>query len=96
MRSKQFQDKCEYWMRQQAATVFGQNPADADDLALAKAVYSGSVNREHMTGAVMTNASIGSKIDAGTVVTDSDVEYDIITENKFHTLAISYSQAGLI
>jgi hypothetical protein len=45
---------------------------------------------------VITNATIGGKIDNETEILDSELEYVVMTENKFHDLATSYKAAGLI
>lgn len=95
-RDKEFQDKVAYYMWQQANTVLDNATPDADDLDLAKGILSRQVNYEDMAMVAMTNGTIGSKIDAGTAVPDSDIEYVIVTENKFHDLATAYKSAGII
>ncbi len=95
-RDKDFQDNCLYFMYEQAGVVFGQGTPDADDLLLAKALWANQVKPEDMARIVMTNATVGAKIDSGSAVPDSDIEYTIKTENKFHDLALAYKSAGLI
>ena len=85
-----------YFMFEQAAVVFGQETPDADDLLLAKALWSGQVKAEDMARVVMTNATVGGKIDNEAEVLDNEIEYVVMTENKFHDLATSYKAAGLI
>lgn len=99
-RNKPFQDRCMYFMYQQADTVFGQDTPDPDDLALAKALWAGQVKAEDMARVVMTNATIGGHIDndetiTDAEITDAEIEYVVVTENKFHDLALAYSAAGL-
>jgi len=95
-RAKPFQDRCMYFMFAQADVIFGQTTPDADDLLLAKALWSGQVKPEDIARVVITNVTIGGKIDNGTEVLDSELEYVVMTENKFHDLATSYKAAGLI
>ena len=95
-RDKEFQDRVAYYMWQQANSVFDASSPDADDLALAKAIVARQVNMEDMAMVAMTNATIGGKIDAGTEVPDSDIEYVVVTEGKFHDLATAYKAAGII
>ena len=95
-KDQEFQDKCEYYMYQKASAVFAAGTPDADDLLLAKALWAGQVNRQDIARIVVTNSSIGSDIDAGTAVSESDVEYVIVTDTAFHQLALAYKSAGLI
>lgn len=95
-RSKKFQNKCLYFMYEQADVIFEDDTPDADDLLLAKALWAGQVKAEDMARIVMTNSTIGGKIDSDTTVPDSDIEYAVKTENKFHDLALAYKSAGLI
>jgi hypothetical protein len=91
-----FQERCTYYMYQKAAAVFAQETPDADDLLLAKALWAGQVKAEDMARIVVTNATVGGKVDADTTVPDSDIEYVVMTETKFHDLASAYKSAGLI
>ena len=91
-----FQDRCEYYMYQKAADIFAAESPDADDLLLAKALWAGQVNVVDMARIVVTNSSIGADIDAGNAVSESDIEYVIITDTAFHNLATAYKAAGLI
>lgn len=95
-RTKTFQDRCMYYMYEQAGVVFAQETPDPNDLLLAKAVWAGQVKAEDMARVTMTNTTIGPAIDAGNAVEDGWIEYAIKTENKFHDLAEAYSAAGLI
>lgn len=95
-KSKQFQDKVAYYMWQQANVVLDQETPNVDDLALAKAIIARQVNMEDMTMVAMTNATIGSKIDSDTEIPDSDIEYVVVSENKFNVLASAYKSAGII
>ena len=98
-RYKPFQDRCMYFFYQHADTVFGQGQdADANDLALAKHIWAGSASREDMAFAVMSNSTIGGYIDNDNPdsITDSDIEYAVVTEDRFNQLAQSYSAAGMI
>jgi len=94
--NKPFQDRCEYYFYEHARTVLEAATPDATDLAFAKAIWAGQVKVLDMTKAVMTNATVGTAIDNDTTITESDLAYVIITENKFNALAESYSAAGLI
>jgi hypothetical protein len=95
-KDKAFQDRCEYYMYQKAAAVFAQGTPDANDLLLAKALWAGQVNVVDMARMVVTNSTIGTAIDADNAVSESDIEYVIITATSFHDLAESYAAAGLI
>ena len=95
-RDKQFQDRVSYFMWQQANAVLDTETPNEDDLALAKGVIARQINVEDMTMIVITNATVGIAIDAGNAVSDSEIEYVVATENKFHDLALSYKAAGLI
>ena len=95
-RDKEFQDRVAYYMWQQANAVLDQETPDVDDLDLAKAILARQVDMEDMTMVAMTNATIGGHIDAGTDISDSDIEFVIVTENKFHDLATAYKSAGII
>ena len=95
-KDSEFQDRCEWYMYQKAAAIFGQETPDGDDLLLAKASWAGQVNIQDMARIVATNSSIGADLDAGTAVEESDIEYVIITDTAFHDLAVSYKAAGLI
>lgn len=91
-----FQDRCEYYMYQKAADIFAAQSPDADDLLLSKALWAGQVNVVDMARIVVTNSTIGAAIDQDTEVTESDIEYVIITDTAFNNLATSYKAAGLI
>ena len=95
-KNQPFQDRCQYYMFQKAAAIFADGSPDADDLLLAKALWAGNVKAEDMARIVVTNATVGGKVDSNTEVPDSDIEYVIMTEGKFHSLALAYKSAGLI
>ena len=95
-RDKQFQDRVAFYMWQQANSVLDASNSDADDLELAKKIIARTVDVEDMAMVVITNATIGSDIDSDTNPTDSDIEYVVVTENKFHDLATAYKAVGVI
>jgi len=95
-KEKIFQDRCEYYMYQKASAVFAQETPDADDLLLAKALWAKQVNVVDMARVVVTNSSIGTAIDNDTAVSESDIEYVIVTDTAFNNLATAYKAAGLI
>ena len=95
-RDPEFQDRVMFYMWVQAVTVLEATTPDTNDLALAKAIFAGSVKAEDMTRVVITNGTIGTKVDSDTAVLDSEIEYVVVTENKFNVLAQSYAAAGLI
>ena len=95
-KDKQFQARVSFYMWQQSNAVLDNAAPDADDLALAKAVIARQVNVEDMTMVAITNATIGGKIDNDSVIPDSDIEFVVATENKFHDLATAYKAAGII
>lgn len=95
-RDKQFQGRVSFFMWQQANTVLDDPAPDADDLSFAKSILSRQVSAEDMAMVVMTNATVGGKVDADQDVPDSDIEFVVVTENKFHDLAAAYKAAGLI
>jgi len=92
----QFQDRVRYYMWDRAKEILAESTPNTDDLALAKAVYAGQVAEQHMALMCITNTSIGSSIDAGSEVADTDIEWAIKTDNQFHNLALGYKAAGLI
>lgn len=95
-----FQDRCEYYMYAKAAVIFAQEIPDANDLLLAKALWAGQVKPRDMARIVVTNYDIGAAIDAGTVVSESDIEWMVYSDDTdakgFHQLAEAYKSAGLI
>ena len=105
--NKPFQDRCEYYFYEHARTVLEDATPDTTDLAFAKAIWAGQVKVLDMAKVVMTNATVGSKIDNDqktnpedtemtNPITESDLAYVVSTENKFNALAESYLAAGLI
>jgi len=92
----EFQNRCFWHMHQKAAAIFAQETPDADDLLLAKALWAGQVNQEDVARVVLTNATVGAAVDADTEVTESDIEYVIVSDTAFNDLAVSYRAAGLI
>ena len=105
--NKPFQDRCEYYFYEHARTVLEATTPDANDLAFAKAIWAGQVRVVDITKVVMTNATVGTKIDNDqkldpediTItdpITESDLAYVVTTEDKFNLLAQAYSAAGLI
>ena len=95
-KDQSFQDRCQYYMYQRAAAVFAEETPDADDLLLAKALWAGKVSMQDMARIVVTNATIGAAIDAESAITESDIEYVIVTSGAYHQLALAYKSAGLI
>jgi hypothetical protein len=91
-----FQDRCTYYMYQKATAVFAESTPDADDLLLAKALWSNKVSMQDIAKIVVTNSTIGAAIDAGNEVSESDIEYVIVTSGSYHQLALAYKSAGLI
>lgn len=91
-----FQNRCMFFMYEQADIVFGQTTPDADDLSLAKAIWAGQVKPDDMARVVITNATVGSKVDVDQDIPDSDIEYVVKSDGKFHDLALAYKAAGLI
>ena len=95
-KDRSFKYKCFWYMHQKAATIFAQETPDADDLLLAKALWAGQVKAEDVARIVATNSTIGAAIDNGTAISESDIEYVIVTDTAFHDLATAYKAAGLI
>ncbi len=93
---KAFQDRCTYYMYQQAGVVFAQLTPDPDDLLLAKALWSGNVSMQDVARIVVTNATIGAAIDAGNTIAEGDIEYVILSSGAFHQMALAYKSAGLL
>jgi len=91
-----FQDRCTYYMYHKATAVFAESTPDADDLLLAKALWSNKVSMQDIAKIVVTNSTIGAAIDAGNEVSESDIEYAIVTSGSYHQLALAYKSAGLI
>lgn len=100
-RDKEFQDRVMFYMWNRANAILDaekETPGstDSDDLSLAKAIFANQVRSDDMTMIVLTNATIGSAVDADSAVSESDLEYVVSTENKFNDLAQAYVAAGLI
>lgn len=97
-RTKQFQDMNEYYIRAKATSVLTDGSPDTDDLKLAKAVYSRTVNREDIAMIAVDNSTIGAAIDEGNDIQESWVEYVWVGVDSpsFHNLAVSMVAAGLI
>jgi len=91
-----FQDRCTYYMYQKATAVFAESTPDADDLLLAKALWSNKVSMQDIAKIVVTNSTIGAALDASNEVSENDIEYAIVTSGAFHQLALAYKSAGLI
>jgi len=105
--NKPFQDRVEYYFYEHARDVLEATTPDTTDLAFAKAVWSGQVKVLDMAKVVITNATIGTKIDNDqkinpedteitNPITESDLVFVVSTEDKFNALAESYLAAGLI
>lgn len=93
---KTFKLRCEYYFYERSREVFDLETPAAVDLAFAKAIWAGQVAILDMTKAVITNSSVGANIDAGTAISESDIEWVVKTDDKFNDLANSYLDAGLI
>lgn len=106
-----FQDRCAYYMYQKAAVIFSDENPDPDDLLLAKALWANQVKHIDMARIVITNDSIGAKIDNGEKINpedetltdpvlDSQIEWVIYSDDTgakgFHQLALAYKSAGLL
>lgn len=94
--NKAFQKRCMFFMYEQADIVFNQDPPDPDDLSLAKAIWAGQVRPNDMARIVITNATVGGKVDTDQNIPDSDIEFVIKSDGKFNDLASAYKAAGLI
>jgi len=79
-KDKQNQDRVDYYLFQKALAVMALETPGADDLAFAKMIYVGSHNLLACAKVVVSNTTIGAKIDVGTAVPDSDIEYVVMTE----------------
>jgi hypothetical protein len=95
-RDKEFQDRVSFYMWHKANTVLDDETPNADDLSLAKAIIARQVNAEDMTMVVITNSTVGAKVDAGNAVLDSEIERVVVSDTKFHDLAEAYKAAGVI
>ena len=91
-----FQDRVGYWFWAKASEVFVQEMPDAVDLAFAKAIYAGSVSKQHMCLAVITNTAIGASLDLSQEPPDGDIEWAVKTDNQYGKLAQAYHAAGLL
>lgn len=94
--NKEFQNRCRYYMYQQAKTVLEQVAPDPDDLKLAQAVWSNKVDYNNICLIILTNPTVGAKCDNEEVITETEIEYVISTENKFNTIAQTLVAAGVI
>lgn len=91
-----FQKRVNYFYLKRSEQVIKNETPEPTDLKLAKAIYADSVDKKLMCYSVVTNATIGSTIDAGNTPPDNDIEYAVITDNQFNSLALSCETAGLI
>ena len=97
-RSKPFQDKNEFYIRIKAESIFGQDPPEANDLALAQAVYARQINREDIAMVAVQNHEIGIAIDADNEPLESAIEWvwTGAESNAFSDFADSLIAAGVI
>lgn len=91
-----FQKRVGYYYWQRASQVLLSASPDSTDLALAKAIYAGRVSRLDMCLSVVTVAAIGNAIDNEGIPTDAQIETAVVTEDRFHLLALAYQASGVI
>ena len=85
----------EYFYLKANSVLLDDNPV-LDELAFAKAIFAGQVKEEDMTRIVAYNSTIGSAIDAGNDILESDIEYSVLNESRFSMLADAYKAMGVI
>lgn len=91
-----FQQRVNYYFRLKASSVLAESTPNVDDLKLAKAIYANAAGVKDMCRIVVVNTSIGTAIDSGDPIPDTDIEWALVTDVQFHNLAVSYVAAGLI
>jgi hypothetical protein len=81
-----FQDKVKFFMQKAALAILGEafggvdEPTEAEHAArviYAKTILAGSASVEQFSYAVVTNSTIATSLDAGTLPSDSDLEFTI-------------------
>lgn len=97
-RNKPFQDQNEFYIRIKAESVFDQETPVPNELALAKAVYARTINREDIAMVAVQNADIGAAIDADIDPLESDIEWvwTGAESDAFSDFADSLIAAGII
>ena len=97
-RSKQFQDINEFYIRKKAESVLNEESPNVHQLALAKAVYARSINREDIAMVSVLNHEIGLAIDADNEPLESAIEWvwTGAESTAFGDLADSLISAGVI
>ncbi len=79
-RDAETQDRVTYYMFQKSKEVITLGTADQKELDLAARVYNQSFNSFAACMICASNATIGSAVDAGTLVADSDIEFVVGTD----------------
>jgi hypothetical protein len=69
-----------FYLFGKAKAVMAEATPATDQLELAQRVYAGTVNLLAVGLICATNATIGAAVDAGNAVSESDIEYVIVTE----------------
>lgn len=96
IKSQTFKLQVSEYFYQKANEILLAETPDPDELAFSKAVFARRVQEEDMTRIVAYNSVIGSAIDSGIDIPDSDVAYSVLTESRFTMLAQIYKAAGLV
>ena len=84
----QFQDRIDYYLFQKSLSVMAEASPDADELAFAKKVYAGEHNLLACAKVVVSNATIGTAIDAGNQPSEGDIEYVVVTD-QWNNMAVA-------
>ena len=77
---KETQDRITFYLFQKAKAVLTAGTADQDELDFSSRIYNQSYNKFAASMICASNATIGSAIDAGDAVSDSDIEYVVVTD----------------
>lgn len=74
------QNRVDYYLFQKALSVMAEETPNADQLAFAKQIYSGQHNSLACAKVVASNSTIGTAVDADNAVSETDIEYVVVTD----------------
>ena len=77
---KQMQDRISFFLFQKAKAILTANVAPTPQLDFAKRIYNQTYNKFAAGMICASNATIGDAIDGDTAVSDSDIEYVVVTD----------------
>ena len=77
---KETQDRITFYLFQKAKAVLTAGTADQAELDFSERIYNQSYNKFAAGMICASNATIGTAVDAGNVVAESDIEYVVGTD----------------